>query len=89
MNIFTGKGSSRRNRSKRILAVFPLGPFRMALRHALFLVRHAPFPVRHAFFLADRSFFFSIKSPFSFVTTVIRDTRAIFGKQVTWLRKIM
>ena len=56
--------------------VFPLGPFRMALRHALFLVRHA-------FFLADRSFFFSIKSPFSFVTTVIRATRAIFGKQVT------
>ena len=55
--------------------VFPIGPFSMALRHALFLERHAFFSDQSPFFLHKDGPFSWCESPFSFVTlAVVRDS---------------
>ena len=58
-----------------LVVVFPLGPFSMALRHALFLERHAFFWPIIAFFLYKNGPFSWCESPFSFVTlAAVRDS---------------
>ena len=56
--------------------VFPLGPFSMALRHALFLERHA-------FLLHKNGPFSWCESPFSFVTqAVVQDYRRFILRRI-------
>ena len=73
--------------------VFTLGPFRMALRHTLFLEGHALFlcamplfwPII-AFFLYKNGPFSWCESPFSFVTLEVQILER-FDQYVAWLHK--